>query len=75
MEFHSPINIIVARDLNIILDPKEKHGGTRDKDPFQEVVESLITEIYSTFYPRKVVLPGPITEWGKLEYLHIWTDF
>ena len=34
MEIHSPINIIVVGDLNLILDPKEKHGGTRGKDPF-----------------------------------------
>ena len=42
MEIHSPINITVAGDLNIILDPKEKRGGFRGKDPLQEVVDSLI---------------------------------
>ena len=42
MEIHSPINITVARDLNIILDPKQKRGGAQGKDPFQEVVDSLI---------------------------------
>ena len=34
MEIHSPINITVAGDINIILDPKEKRGGARGKDPF-----------------------------------------
>ena len=33
MEVHSPTNITVASDLNIILDPKEKRGGNRGKDP------------------------------------------
>ena len=42
MAIHSPINIIVAGDLNIILDPKEKRGGVRGKYPLQELVESLI---------------------------------
>ena len=34
MEIHSLTNIIVVGDLNIILDPKEKRGGNRGKDPF-----------------------------------------
>ena len=29
-------------DLNIILDPNEKKGGVRRKDPLQEFVESFI---------------------------------
>ena len=32
----------MASDLNIILDPKEKQGGIIGKDPFQEMVDSLI---------------------------------
>ena len=42
MEIHSPTNITVVGDLNIILDPKEKKGGDWGKDPFQDLVESLI---------------------------------
>ena len=42
MESHSPLNITIVGDLNIILDPKEKRGGVRGKDPFQEVVDSMI---------------------------------
>ena len=42
LEIYSPTNIIVAWDLNIILDPKEKKGGVHGKDPLQESVESLI---------------------------------
>ena len=42
IETHSPINIIVAKDLNIILDPMEKKGGVRGKDHFHELVENLI---------------------------------
>ena len=29
-------------DLNIILDPKEKKGGVWGKDPFQDLVKSLL---------------------------------
>ena len=42
MEIHAPTNITLVGDLNIILNPKEKHGGNRGKDPLQEVVDSLI---------------------------------
>ena len=42
IETHSPINIIVAKDLNIILDPMEKKGGVRGKDHFHEPDENLI---------------------------------
>ena len=37
-----PPNIILARDLNITLDPNEKKGGVWGKDPFHASVESLI---------------------------------
>ena len=33
IEIYSPSNIIVAGDLNVILEPKEKKGGVRGKDP------------------------------------------
>ena len=33
---------MVAGDLNIIFEPKEKCGGNWDKDPFLELVDSLI---------------------------------
>ena len=46
MEIHSPTNITVAGDLNIILDPKEKCGGNRGKDPLQVVMDSLIKSKY-----------------------------
>ena len=42
LETSSPSNVIVAGDLNIIIDPKEKKGGVLGKDPFQASVESLI---------------------------------
>ena len=46
--------MIVARDLNTILVPKEKCGGVRGKDPFQEVVDSLIQDIdLLDFKPKK----------------------
>ena len=42
LEIYYPTNIIVAGDLNIILDPKEKKCGVIGNDPFQESVESFI---------------------------------
>ena len=54
MEIHSPINITMAGDLNIIIDPKEKRGGIRGKDPLQEVMESLIhARDLLNFKPKK----------------------
>eukprot|EP00253_Pinus_taeda_P010538 PITA_10538 len=38
----SPTNIIIGGDLNIILDPKEKRGGSYTRDPFLLTVENLI---------------------------------
>ena len=42
MELHSPTNIMVAGDLNIILNHKEKCGGNRGKDPLHVVMDFLI---------------------------------
>ena len=45
LENHDLRNIVVAGDLNIVLEPKEKRGGNIGnigKDPFQETVDSLI---------------------------------
>jgi len=42
LEIYAPPNIILAGDLNINLDLKEKKGGFWGKDPFHVSVESLI---------------------------------
>ena len=42
LESHSFSNIVVVGNLNIIFEPKEKCGGNQDKDPFLELVDSLI---------------------------------
>ena len=39
---HSFSNIIVAGDLNIILNDKEKYGGVYGRDPMLRVVDNLI---------------------------------
>eukprot|EP00253_Pinus_taeda_P001799 PITA_01799 len=44
LEISAPQNIILARDLNITLDPQEKKEGVRGKDPFHASVESLVLE-------------------------------
>ena len=50
-------------DLNITLVPKEKKGGARGKDHFQESVESLIqVSDLIEFKPKKGRSLGPITE-------------
>ena len=35
-------NIIVASDLNITMDAKEKKGGVRGRDPMLNTVENII---------------------------------
>ena len=37
-------NIVIGGDLNIILDPKEKRGGTFSRDPLLSTVENLILQ-------------------------------
>lgn len=41
LEQESPNNIILAGDLNIVLNAKEKKGGINSKDPMVGVVEEL----------------------------------
>jgi len=41
LEQHTPSNIIIAGDLNIVLKPKEKRGGTNSRDPMLTFVEEL----------------------------------
>ena len=54
IEIYSPSNIIVARDLNIVLEPKEKKGGLCGQDPLQDIVDSLIqTNDLLDFKPKK----------------------
>ena len=35
--------IMVAGDLNITMDPKEKKGGVYERDPMLKIVENLIS--------------------------------
>eukprot|EP00253_Pinus_taeda_P013620 PITA_13620 len=44
LELHNPLNIVIGGDLNIILDHKEKRGGTNLRDPFLITVENLIQQ-------------------------------
>eukprot|EP00253_Pinus_taeda_P032996 PITA_32996 len=41
LEQHSPSNTIIAGDLNIVLKPKEKRGGSYTRDPMLASVEEL----------------------------------
>jgi ribonuclease HI/exonuclease III len=41
LEQHNPSNIILAGDLNIVLKPKEKRGGSISRDPMLTFVEEL----------------------------------
>ena len=41
LEANSPINIIIAGDLNIVLKVKEKRGGISSRDPLLPMVEEL----------------------------------
>lgn len=42
LEHLNPTNIVIGGDLNIILDPKERRGGSSSRDPFLSTVENLI---------------------------------
>lgn len=47
-------NIIIARHFNLILDPKEKIGGTSSRDHFLPLVENLIQQWdLMDFMPKK----------------------
>eukprot|EP00253_Pinus_taeda_P014494 PITA_14494 len=47
-------NIIISRDFNLILDPKEKRGGTSCRDRFLPLVENLIQQWdLMDFKPKK----------------------
>eukprot|EP00253_Pinus_taeda_P022753 PITA_22753 len=42
---YSPMNIVIAGDLNIVLDPKEKRGGNNSRDPLLPLVEDIIQQL------------------------------
>lgn len=42
LEQHSPSNIIIAGDLNIVLKPKEKMGGSSTRDSMLASMEELV---------------------------------
>jgi len=44
LEAYSLKNIIIAGDFNLILDPKEKRGGTSSRDRFLSLVENRIQQ-------------------------------
>ena len=48
MDTNVPSNIIVASDLNIMLDPKDKNGGVCGRDPMLKTMENFID-----FKPKK----------------------
>ena len=64
LENHALKNIVVAGDLNIVLEPKEKRGGILGKDLFQDMVDSLIHAFDLLYFNQKRgVLLGRITNW------------
>ena len=54
MESISPSNIIIAGDLNLVFDSKEKRGGNMSRDQLLPFVEDLIKLCYLIdFKPKK----------------------
>ena len=43
LEVNSPVNLVLAGDLNISLSPNEKKGGQRDRDFMLGFVEEIIS--------------------------------
>jgi len=44
LELHNPKRIVIVGDLNIIMDPKEKRGGSYFRDPMLYIVENLMIQ-------------------------------
>jgi hypothetical protein len=44
LDIFSPLNIILAGDLNHIFEPKEKRGGNNSRDQMLSFVEELIQQ-------------------------------
>jgi hypothetical protein len=42
LEIFSPSNIILARDLNLVFEPKEKRGGNNNMNQMLPLVEELV---------------------------------
>ena len=56
LELHSPNNIIIVGDLNIVLNIEEKRGGSSFRDQMLHVVEDLVLQWDFTnldFKPKK----------------------
>lgn len=44
LEHLNPMNMVIRGDLNIILDPERKRGGTFSRDHFLSTMENLILQ-------------------------------
>jgi hypothetical protein len=76
LEQHSPSNIILAGDLNIVLKSKEKRGGINSRDTMLPMVEDLIQQWdLLDFIRSKGSTHGPTTEWERNIYQPVWIDF
>lgn len=54
LELHSPTNIIIVGDLNLVMNAKEKRGGKNNKDQMIYVVEDMIQQWdLMDFKPKK----------------------
>ena len=54
LELHSPNNIIIAGDLNIVMNLKEKRGGSSSRDQMIHVVEDIVLQWdLMDFKPKK----------------------
>ena len=67
---------MVAGDLNIIVDPKEKKGGVCGRDPMLKSVQNLIS-VWDLidFKPKKEDIPGLIIGLMQQTSLPGWINF
>lgn len=66
LDIYSPHNILVARDLNLVIDPKEKRGGNNGKDQMLPLVEELLLHWdLLDFKPKKGLYTGQAIELGQ----------
>jgi hypothetical protein len=61
LKISSPSNIILARDLNLVFDPKEKRGGNSGRDQTLPFVEELVHQ-------------WDLLDFKPLKGLYTWTN-
>jgi hypothetical protein len=75
LEIFSPSNIILAKDLNLVFEPKEKRGGNSSRDQMLLFVEELVHRWdLLDFKPSKGLYAWTTIELGLITSQLAWTN-